>query len=123
MRSRVSWQKLLSICMVVLFVLINVPFTMATGTNKIRYTTIFYDDFNDNTKNTTLWTEVFTDGTWEERNQRVEFELIERSRYLREGIESIPFNVTFSSDKGLQVNWTIITSIGSNSRVGTVRLR
>jgi len=124
-RAETARYKILSAGIVTLLLLaINIPVHTVTGTDKTtKYTVIFHDDFDDNIKNTTLWTEVFADGEWEEKNQRVEFELVENDSYLEEGIESIPFNVTFSSEKGLQINWTIITDIGSTSSVGTVRLR
>ena len=123
-RGKIARYKILSAGIVILLLATNVSIHTAVGVDKTtKYTVILYDNFDDNIKNTTLWREVFTDGTWEEKSQRVEFELVEKSRYLKEGIESAPLNVTFSSNRGLQVNWTIITSIGSSSWVGTVRLR
>jgi len=38
---------------------------------------LFFDDFNDNTKDYTKWTEAISDGEWWERNQQTEFRLYE----------------------------------------------
>jgi hypothetical protein len=38
---------------------------------------LFYDDFNDNSKDMKLWTEEYTDGTWWEQNQQTEFRIYE----------------------------------------------
>jgi hypothetical protein len=37
----------------------------------------FSDDFNDNSKDMTKWTEIYGDGTWWERNQQTELRLYE----------------------------------------------
>ena len=60
---------------------------------------IFTDDFNDNIKDYSKWTEIYTEGIWEEINQRAEFQCYESgdssNRY--EGIESSEFIVAKQS--------------------------
>jgi hypothetical protein len=58
---------------------------------------IFSDDFNDNIKDTSKWTEIFTGGEWHERNYQLEFKKHEKSSDTKEGIESISIPVTLKS--------------------------
>jgi hypothetical protein len=83
--------------------------------------TLFSDNFDDNTKNFSKWTEIYTDGTWEEINQRAEFQCYESgdgsNRY--EGIESSAFTVSLSPTESVNINWDVITKIaGTISSVG-----
>jgi PKD repeat protein len=74
---------------------------------------IFYDDFNDNQKDFEKWTEIYTNGTWEEINQRTEFNISENNdegaRY--QGIESIAFNVDISKTKSIIIDAEIFSDI------------
>ncbi|KYK19979.1 hypothetical protein AYK24_04520 [Thermoplasmatales archaeon SG8-52-4] len=72
---------------------------------------IFEDDFNDNTKNFSKWTELFTEGEWWERNQRTEFRLYETTHYSYEGINSSEFTASFSSTEGINILADMITDI------------
>ena len=55
---------------------------------------IFSDYFNDNSKDTEKWTEIFTAGEWYERNYQTEFKKYEVASKNTEGIESIGIPVT-----------------------------
>ena len=74
---------------------------------------IFSDDFNDNTKDYSKWTEILTNGTWQEINQRTEFQLYENSghgeRY--EGIQSSEFTVTLTPNNFVSFSVDIISDI------------
>ena len=60
---------------------------------------LFSDDFNDNTKDTTKWTESHSQGTWWERNGQTEFRLYESGGpNHRQGIISIGIPVTIDDD-------------------------
>lgn len=66
---------------------------------------LFSDDFNDNTKNFSKWTEIYNEGTWWERNQRTEFQLYESGGGVRkEGIESSEIEVFISSFKSVKIS-------------------
>jgi len=74
--------------------------------------TIFSDDFNDNIKDTSKWTEIFTDGTWWEQNQRTEFQLYESGGGERfEGIKSSGFTVSLSSSQSVIITTDMLTDI------------
>lgn len=86
---------------------------------------LFRDDFNDNTKDYGKWTEIHTSGTWDETNQRAEFQLYESGGgERREGIASAEFIVALSSSEGIIITWDMITDIAHSGGqwVGTVRL-
>ena len=71
---------------------------------------IFFDDFDDNTKDMNKWTEVYTEGIWEETNGRAEFQANEgHTKY--EGIESSEFTVSLSSTQSIVITWDVITDI------------
>jgi hypothetical protein len=83
----------------------------------------FFDDFNDNIKDYDKWTEIYTDGTWEEVNQRTEFQLYETGvsgEADYEGIESSEFTVSLSSSVPVIISWDEITNIGSTGSVGSI---
>jgi len=75
---------------------------------------IFSDDFDDNVKDLTKWTETFTSGDWWERNQRTEFQLIENEDHGEqyEGTESSSFTVILSSNQSLVISADMISDIG-----------
>lgn len=96
-------------------------FTFFTG--EPSYDIVFQDDFDDNSKDYNKWTEIYTDGTWEEKNRRVEFKVYEPGPGRSdEGIESSEFSVSLSSSEPLVVSCDMITDIGSTNWVGRIRL-
>jgi PKD repeat protein len=84
---------------------------------------IFFDDFNDNIKDYTKWTEIFADGEWEEINQRCEFKLYEPGRNVYQGIKSTNFTVQLNPNTPLIVNWDLISDIGSTNWAGVISLK
>jgi len=90
---------------------------------------LFSDDFNDNKKNMSKWTEIYDSGTWEETNGRAEFQLVESggAGARSEGIESSGIQAMVGGDEPwenkLTVTWKMFTDIGSTSLEGEVTLR
>lgn len=86
---------------------------------------IFSDDFNDNTKDYSKWTEVFTDGTWWEQNQRTELQCYESgdSSERHEGIQSSELTVSLSPNKGIRLSCDFITHVAGTSSVGQPRIK
>jgi hypothetical protein len=83
-----------------------------------NYDILFADDFNDNIKDYSKWTEIYTAGTWEEINQRCQFKLYEEGKRSRkEGIESTSFSVDLSSGNSVIATWDLFTDIGSTGWV------
>jgi len=123
---RKSWAKKgLLIGIVLLFVGTSV-IPNITKNVKADPTEIFFDNFNNYIKDHSKWTEIYTDGTWKEINQRVEFKCYESgdssNRY--EGIQSSAFTVSLSSTESVIINWDVITKIaGTTSSVGQPRVR
>jgi len=85
---------------------------------------LFEDDFNDNEKDFTKWTEIYFDGAWTESNQRCEFMVWEPGYGNRnkEGIESHEFTHQLTTDTPLVVTWDIITDIWSTNWAGKLFL-
>jgi hypothetical protein len=81
---------------------------------------IFEDDFNDDTKDYTKWTEFETDGQWWEQNQRTEFILLLNGAKLYEGIISTSFYFPFSSSQYVKFTCDMIYNIGSSNGVGNL---
>jgi hypothetical protein len=94
-------------------------FTFFTGESP-PYNILFFDDFDDNSKNYSKWTEIFQNGTWDEMNQRAEFQVLESIPHWEkeEGIKSSPFSVSISSIQSVRFNCTMISNIESTSWVG-----
>jgi hypothetical protein len=94
-------------------------FTFFTG-ESTPYDMLFFDDFDDNSKNYSKWTEIFGNGTWDEINQRIEFQVLESIPHWEkeEGIKSSPFSVSISSIQSVRFNCTMISNIESTSSVG-----
>jgi hypothetical protein len=87
-------------------------------------TILFFDDFNDNSKDYSRWTEVYSDGIWEEKNQRCEFQLYEPgSDQWEEGIESYEFIVPLNPVSPLKINWDFICDIASTNWAGAILLK
>lgn len=85
---------------------------------------LFFDDFNDNAKDYNKWTEIDNNGTWDEINQRTEFQLYETGGYSVWGaIESSEFTISLSSTEGIQISWDMITQIGSTGQTGRIGLK
>jgi hypothetical protein len=86
-------------------------------------TILFIDDFNDNQKDIEKWTEIYTDGIWEEKNQRCEFQMYEPGTgHWNEGIESYEFIVPLNSFSPLIIKWDIICDIASTNWAGGINL-
>ena len=82
---------------------------------------LFFDDFNDNIKDHGKWTEIYSEGTWEEMNQRAEFKLYEAgSGSDYEGIESKEFTISLSLNQELIISWDLTTNIGSTTSTGGI---
>ena len=79
---------------------------------------VFYDDFNDNEKDLSKWTE-FGDVFWEEINQRTEFQVYEQKSG---GIESSFFNVYLSATDSVIITWDLISDIGCESTIGAAHV-
>ena len=77
---------------------------------------ILFDDFDDNIKNFSKWTEISTNGTWDETNKRTEFTLYEHpgGGTSREGIESSVFNASLNTNESVIISWYMNTDIGSS---------
>jgi hypothetical protein len=85
---------------------------------------LFFDDFNDNTKDYIKWAEIDNNGTWDEINQRTEFQLYETGGYsVWESIESSEFTISLTSTDGIQISWDMITQIGSTGQTGRIGLK
>jgi hypothetical protein len=85
---------------------------------------LFSDDFNDNSKDYDKWTHIFTDGIWDEQNQRCEFQLNEPgSGQFLEGIESYELIAPLNPITPLTINWDIICDIASTNWAGAIVLR
>ncbi len=86
---------------------------------------IFFDDFNDNIIDYLKWDEIYTDGSWEEINQRCEFQAYEPSSegidHLQ-GIESKIFNVFLNPVTPLIISCDFLTELGSTARAGRMYL-
>lgn len=82
---------------------------------------IFFDDFDDNEKDFDVWTEINSNGVWEEVNQRTEFTLQGVGNPIREAIESIYFPVEITEEKSAIISFDIISDISSNIGVGQFR--
>ena len=98
-------------------------FTFYTG--EPPYYVLFSDDFDDNSKDFNKWTEVFTEGVWDEQNQRVEFQLYEPGPrpHKFEGLESTEINTQLNPVSPLIINWDIITNIKSTNWAGSMFLK
>lgn len=83
---------------------------------------LFYDDFDDNTKDYDKWTEIFTYGMWWERNQRAEFRIHESGSERYEGIESSEITVSLSPNDPIIISCDMISDIGSTGWVGYTHL-
>jgi hypothetical protein len=100
-------KKRLIICIAVilLFVLPNINATETKYNTQNNYKTqpinqdlLFSDNFNDNTKDLTKWTEIMTGGEWYERNNQLEFRKYEIASSNREGIASRDIPVKIEND-------------------------
>ncbi|PNX46891.1 MAG: hypothetical protein BV456_11690, partial [Thermoplasmata archaeon M8B2D] len=78
----------------------------------------FNDNFDDNAKNFTKWTEIYDNGTWNETNNRTELKVYEceynAPNINIEGVRSSDFTVSLSKTKSVKVKWDWDTQIESN---------
>ncbi|PNX48081.1 MAG: hypothetical protein BV456_10175, partial [Thermoplasmata archaeon M8B2D] len=75
-----------------------------------NYDIIFKDDFNDNTKDYTKWSEIYTNGIWEEKNGRTELQENENLPGY-EGIISKEFRVSISPTQSASFSCDMISDI------------
>ena len=80
---------------------------------------LFYDYFDDNTKDYNNWTESYTDGIWYEQNQRTEFYL-PSGMEKHEGIQSIEIPIKTTNTDSVNISLDMITNIGSNTDYGKI---
>lgn len=80
---------------------------------------IFSDDFDDNIIDYLKWDEIYTDGLWDEINQRCEFKVNESSS---EGIESVSFNVFLNPVTPLIISCDFLTDLGGTTIEGNIYL-
>jgi hypothetical protein len=90
--------------------------SFASGTNAATGT-LFYDGFDDNRKDQNKWTPLCGSGVWEERNQRMEFQVYETICPVPDavGIESTPIGAYVNADVPVTVSFFLKSDIGSTS--------
>ena len=77
---------------------------------------VFSDDFNDNIKNLSKWTELYSSGTWDETQMQTEFQLSESGGGERyEGIESTPISVSLNPNKPIFISAEMLSDIAHAS--------
>lgn len=93
--------------------------------NPLEQIILFSDDFDDNTKDYTKWTEIFSDGIWDEKNQRAEFQLYEPGPgpHDFEGLESTEINAPLNTEIPIIISWDIIVNIKSTNWAGSLFLK
>lgn len=85
---------------------------------------LFSDDFDDNDKDLDIWTETWTNGIWEETNQRAEFQTNENDPSNLVGIESKPISASITTDTPLEVACQMISYISNyGGYVGRIYLK
>jgi len=101
---------------------------LVTKNSEIRYiplsaVTIFSDDFNDNTKNYSKWSEIYNDGLWSEVNQQTELSVTATGPRVIEGIESSTFTPYFSTTQNINISWDVSSGIVAGSAWGRFGFR
>jgi len=90
---------------------------------------VFSDDFNDGIKDPNKWTEIYSNGIWEETNGRAEFKLTESggTGILYEGIQSKAIAVMIDGDdpweNRVKVSWMMYPKIDATSSEGKVVMK
>jgi len=125
-------KEIICIGVVVLFLLMGLNMTSAVGikkeaSNGLGSSLTFSDDFDDNAIDTNKWTEVYSDGTWAEKNKRCEFTTTETGTGGKtntyEGIESKEIECTLEDDAVVIASADFVTVMGkSESNTGTIFL-
>jgi hypothetical protein len=82
--------------------------------NPINADILFFDTFNDNTKDLDKWTEVMSDGEWFEINERTEFKVHEYYDTSNQAILSEDITAIINTADKLTVSFQMITHIESN---------
>lgn len=84
---------------------------------------IFFDDFNDNQKDLDKWTEVYSDGQWEEKNgicDLLVYEPANNDNNNYEGLESREIDVFLNPITPLTLSVDFITDLGSSAWAGVL---
>jgi len=90
---------------------------------------LFSDDFNDNSKDYNKWTEIYSNGIWEETNGRAEFQLIESggTGAHSEGIQSKAIQAMVGGDEPwenrVKVSWKMYPKIDATASEGKVAMK
>lgn len=86
---------------------------------------LFSDDFDDNSKDYSKWAEIFSDGIWDEENQRAEFQLFEpgQGSHNFEGLESTEIIAPLNPASPIIINWDMIVNIQSTNWAGSLFLK
>jgi hypothetical protein len=131
MKPKLYKKSIVFAILVILIGAVAIPSISGNNINKINNIVksqpapevLFYDDFNDNTKDMTKWTEEYTEGTWWEQNQQTEFHIYETTgTWHYQGITSKAIPV--SIEEPLVVECIMDTYIDSNGGyVGQVHFR
>jgi len=109
-------RKILILALVGLFVAESIVSVISSkkienvSSSSFENVIVFNDNFNDNNKDDTKWTEIYNEGEWWERNQRAEFRLYEGGN-TREGIESSEFTVSLSTTQSVIFTVDMISDI------------
>lgn len=119
------FKCMFSITVILMLLLVNVsgnPFGEKTKDDSEEI--LFSDDFNDNSKDYSKWSEIFTYGSWDETNSRTEF-LINEPGNTREGegIQSISIPVSLTTKNSVVISCDMISDIGSTGWVGFLFLK
>lgn len=90
---------------------INIDVNKNSEYNSETIDILFSDDFNDNSKDYSKWTEFYSDGEWNEINNRLEFKTNEGNPTNHEGIKSKDINAIVSTEAYLEISCKMITYI------------
>ena len=111
-----------AIVIILLFVTTSIMPAISAETHNDK-SVLFFDDFNDNTKDYSKWSEYYTDGQWYEQNQRTEFYVSNTgwSEANFVGIISIPITIEISNSNSVKINWTTNTYLNGTTSYGQLR--
>ena len=99
----------------------NITAEIEVDKNKIENNRemLFYDYFDDNTKDHNNWTESHTDGIWYEQNQQTEFYLPSGNEKY-EAIQSFEIPIKTTNIDSVNISFDMISKIGSNTDYGKI---
>lgn len=94
-----------------------------SGTSGGSRGVLFEDDFNDNTKDTSKWSEIDSQGEWWEINEICQLYLIGSGNPISEKIESNTIQVRVSQDLPLIISIDMNTKVSSNTEEGRIHFK